>query len=132
MRGADIAMGHALKIVLGCSLAHAELGGTFAGDILKSPAECAQAVPAGLECDVDDRQIGVAQQCFCPLDPPRQQVAMWRQAKGFLEGPREMRFGYSADRGQPLDRPLLLRGSIHAVLRAQKAAYERYILSHMA
>src|SRR5437763_13470740 len=58
----DEAVGNLVEPVLRRALALAKLRRAFAGDIAEDPAERSKAVPSGLECDVDDRKVGVAQQ----------------------------------------------------------------------
>src|SRR5690554_4335502 len=81
LRGADKAMGNRLEPVRLRAFARSQLGGILAGDIAEHAAERAQAVPAGLEGNIGDRCIGVAQQRLGPFDPARQQVAMRRHAE---------------------------------------------------
>ena len=56
---------------------------------------------------------------------------MWRQAEGILERAREVRLGDAAHAREPFDRPLLVRGGIHAVFRAQQPAQQLGVLARM-
>ena len=44
------------------------------------------------------------------LDATGQQIAMRRNAEGFFERPRKVRFGHPADAGEPRDWPIVFRG----------------------
>src|SRR5436309_15430999 len=66
---ADEAVGNLVEPVLRRALALAKLGRAFAGDVAEDPAERSKAVPSGLERDVDDRKVRVAQQRLRPFDP---------------------------------------------------------------
>jgi hypothetical protein len=111
---------HLVEFVRRGLFARPKLTRTLAGDVAENAPERSQAFPSRLERDVGDGQIGVTQQRLGPLDPPREQVAMRRQAEGMLEGAREVSLGDAAHARQPLDRPLLVRGDVHAVFRAQQ------------
>ena len=54
---------------------------------------------------------------------------MRRDAEGLLERSREVRLGDAAHAGQPRDGPLLVRGGVHPVLRAQQAAQQLGVLT---
>lgn len=109
--------------------AGAVLARALAGDVAEDAPECAQAFPAGAEGDFGDRQVGVAQQRRRPFDAARQQITMRRDAESLLERTREMRLGNAACLCQPLHRPVLVRGGIHAVLCTQQAAKQLWILT---
>jgi hypothetical protein len=102
----------------------------LAGDIAEGATERTQAAPPGTKRDVDDRQIGVAQQRGGLLDTPRQEIAMRRQTESRLEGPREMRLRHATHLRQPLHRPNVVRGGVHPVLGAQQAPKEKSIHTH--
>ena len=53
------------------------------------------------EGDLGDGQVGVAQQRRRPLDAPREQVAVRRDAEGLLERSREVGLGDAAHARQP-------------------------------
>ena len=63
-------------------LARADRARALAGDVAEGAPERAEALPAGLEGDLGDGQVGVAEQRRRPLDAPREQVAMRRDAEG--------------------------------------------------
>ena len=63
-------MRHLVKRVRRRLLAGAQRARALAGDVAEDAAERAEAVPAGVEGDLDDRQVGVAEQGGGPLDPP--------------------------------------------------------------
>src|SRR5262245_34528938 len=96
----------------------------LAGDVAEGAAEGAETAPAGFERDVGDRPIRVAQQRGGSLDTAREQVTVRRQAECLLEGAREVRLGYAAHLREAAHGPLLVRGAVHAVLRAQQAAQQ--------
>ena len=60
----------------------------------------------------------------------REQVAMRRYPEGLLERSREMGLGDSAHSCQPLHWPVLVRGGVHSVLRAQQATQQLGFLVH--
>jgi hypothetical protein len=126
--GAEVAGRRPLELVRGGLLAGPQLAGALAGDVPEDAPERAQTVPAGLEGDLGDGKIGVAQQRRGPLEPAGEQVAVRRQAEGLLERPREVRLGDAAHPRQPPHGPGLVRGAVHAVLRAQQAAQQLGVL----
>ena len=101
MGGADEAGRHPLERVRRGLLARAQFARALAGDVAERAPERAQAFPAGLERDVGDGQVGVAQQRLGALDAARQQIAVRRHAEGFLERAREVRLGDAAHARQP-------------------------------
>src|SRR5262249_21855799 len=128
---ADKAVRYLVELMGARLLACAELARALAGDLAENAPEGAETVPAGLECDLDDRRVRVAEQRLGPLDATRQQIAVRRNAEGFFESPRKVRAGAPADVGEPLDWPILFRGGVHVVLRAQQAAQQcRVLASH--
>src|SRR3546814_109077 len=102
--GAEEAAGHLFERVRGGPLPRAQLARCFAGDVAEGAAERAQAVPAGLQCDVEDGHVRVAQQRGGAFDPTREQVAVRRHAEGILERAREVRCGDVAHACQSLYR----------------------------
>jgi hypothetical protein len=124
MGGADETVWHLAQRVRGVFLARPELAWAFAGDVAEDATECPEAVPAGLEGDLGNGMVGVAQQRLRALDPARQQVAVWRQAKGRFERSCEVGLGNATDPRQPRYGPLLMRGGIHPILCAQQPAEE--------
>ena len=128
MGGAHDARRHACQGLRGRACARADRAGTLPGDVAKRAAERPEALPAGLERDLDDRHLGVPKQRHRTLDAPRKQVAVRRHAEGLLERTREMRLGNAAHFRQPPDRPGLVRGRVHAIFRAQQAAQEFRVL----
>jgi len=97
---------------------------TAAGNVAEDAPEGAEAAPAGIEGNVGDGPVGIAQQCHRPFDAAREQVAMRRHAEGLPEGAREVRRRHAAHARQPRYRPVLLRGRVHAVPGAQQAAQQ--------
>ena len=93
MRGADDAGGHAAELVRRGLLARPERARALAGDVAEGAPERAEALPARLEGDLGDGQVGVAEQRRRPLDAPREQVAVRRDAEGLLERSREVGLG---------------------------------------
>jgi hypothetical protein len=83
--GADEAVGHLLKLVAGSFLASAELARAFVGDVAEDAAERAETVPTGLEGDLGDRQVGVAEQRLGALDAAGEEVAMRRHPESIFE-----------------------------------------------
>jgi hypothetical protein len=122
VRGAEVAAGHAVEFMRGGFRARPDRARTLAGDVAEDAPECAQALPARLESDLGDGQVGIAQQRRRPLNAPREQVAVRRHAEGLLERSREVGLGNAAHARQPSDGPVLTRGGVHPVFRAQKAA----------
>src|SRR3954452_21075706 len=104
VRGTDEAVRHLGQFVLGYLLAAAKGARAFAGDVVEDAAKGAEAVPAGLECDVDDWQVGVPEQSLGALDPTSQQIAVRRQPEGILERPCEMRLRDAAHLREAIDR----------------------------
>src|SRR5690606_31816409 len=94
--GAQDASWHAIERVRSGFLACTQLAGALAGHVAERAAERAQALPAGLKRDLGDGQVRVAQQRGRPLEPTRQQVAMWRDAERVLE--RACKVGLGQDR----------------------------------
>ena len=130
MGGTEKARWHAVEPLQHGAFAHTQLARTLAGDVAERAAERAQASPAGVERDLGDGKVGVAEQRLRALDPPRQQVAVRGDAEGLLERAREVRLGDGADAREPLDRPLLVRGGVHLVLGAQQAPQQLGVLGH--
>ena len=64
-----------------------------------------------------------------PLDAPREQVPVRRDAEGLLERPREVSRRDAADARQPPYGPVLVRGGVHPVFRAQQAAQQLGVLA---
>jgi hypothetical protein len=100
-----------------------------ARNVAEGAAERTQASPSGLKGNLGDGQVRVPQQRRGALDAPREQVAVRRYSEGFLERSREVRLGDAADARQSPHRPSLVRGAIHAVLRAQQASQQLGILT---
>ena len=111
-------------------LTHPNSTGVLTDDVTECAPERAQAVPARLERDLGDGQIRIAEQRSGPLDAPREQVPVRRDAEGLLEGSCEMSLRGAAHARQPPDGPLLVRGGIHPVLGAQQAPQQLGILTH--
>jgi hypothetical protein len=109
-------MRDAPEVVLTRALKRAPFAGALAIHITEHPAEGAQAVPACLQRDLQDRQLRIAKQRLRPLESTGKQVAMGRQAEGLFEASREVRFGNVTHTRETLDRPGLGRGGIHSVL----------------
>jgi hypothetical protein len=102
--------------------ARAQRPRALADDVTKGPSETAQASPARAKGDLGHGQLRVAQERHRPLDAPREQVPVWRNAVCFLEQSREVRRGNAGDACEARDRPGLVRGGVHPILRAQQAA----------
>jgi len=128
VRGANDAAGHAAELVRLGPLARAHRARALAGDVVEGATEGAEALPARVERDLGDGHVRVAQQRHRALDAPREQVAVRGQPERLLERAREVRLGDAAHAGQAPDRPLLVRGRVHAVLRAQQTAQELGVL----
>ena len=129
MRGAEPAARHMLEFVRRGLLARPELTRGLAGDVAEGACERSEAGPARLEGDLGNGELGVAEQRRRLLDAPGEQIAMRGNAERFLEGAREVRLGDVAHACQPSDGPLLVRGGVHPVLRAQQAAQQRGVLA---
>ncbi len=91
MRGADEAMGNLLKV--GGQKPHPapQLTRVFPRHVAENTAERADAVPAGLQRDLDDWKIRVTQQRHGPLHPAGQQIAVRGYAKSIAKRSREVR-----------------------------------------
>ena len=74
-------MGHQFQLMSDRLVMFAKFGRGLAGNVAKDAAERTQARPAGLEGDVGDGQVGVAQQRGRLFDPPRQEVAVRGKAE---------------------------------------------------
>ena len=85
MRGADDATRHTAEPVASGSRARTHRARALTGDVTKSAAESAEALPTRLERDIRDRLVSVAQQRRGPLDAPREQVSVRRYTEGLLE-----------------------------------------------
>ena len=81
MGRADEAVRHLIEAVDDPALPVAQFGRALAGDVTEDATEGAEALPPGLEGDVDHGQVCVAQQRLRALDPAGQQVAVRRQAE---------------------------------------------------
>ena len=130
MRGADAASGYAVELVRRGPRPCPDCARAFAGYVAEGTSERSQTFPARVEGNLGDGPIGVAEQRRSPLDAPREQVAMRRYAEGLFERSREMGLGDSAHSCQPLHRPVLVRGGVHSVLRAQQPPQQFGILAH--
>jgi len=128
---AQEARGNAAEPIRGGPLARSDRTGILAGDVPERPPERAEACPSGLEGDLGDGEVGVAEQRLCPFDAPREQVPMRWDAEGLLERSGEVGLGHPAHAGEPPDWPLLVRGGVHPVLGAQQAAQQLGILLGM-
>jgi hypothetical protein len=129
VRGADKAGGYTAELVLRASRPGPYRAGAFAGDVAKGTSERSQTFPARGKGDLGDEPIGITEQRRSPLDAPREQVAMRRYSEGLLERSREMSRRDSAHACQPLHWPILVRGSVHPVLRAQQTAQQLGVLA---
>jgi len=120
VRGGQKARRHHPALLRRGACALADGSRTGAGDVVKDASEGSQTFPAGLECDVGDGQISVAQQGHGALDAPREQIAMRWHAESLPERAREVRRRYPAHPREPLHRPLLVRVRVHAIPGAQQ------------
>jgi hypothetical protein len=66
--GTQVAGGDLAELVRRGLGAGAYRAGSLAGDVAEGAAEGAQALPAGVERDLGDRQVGVPQERRGPLD----------------------------------------------------------------
>jgi hypothetical protein len=130
VNGPREAFGHARARLGSIPLPGADLAGARADDVAKDSAEGAETPPAGLECDVGDGQIAVAQQRRGTLDPAREQIAVRRHAERVLERAGEVGCGYAADLREARHRPVFVRGGVDRVLGTQQAADQRGVLGH--
>src|SRR5262249_46202905 len=129
LRGTHETVRHALDRMLRRLLALADIARAFAGDVAERAAERAEALPTGLECDLNDRQVRVAQERHGPFYAAREQIAMRRNAERILEATRKMRLGDAAHTRQARHGPVFVRRGVHAVLGAQKSAQQLRVLS---
>ena len=98
--------------------ASTQRAGRLVGDVAEGAAEGAEALPAGAERDLGDRQVGVSEERRCPLDAAGEQVAVRGNSERLFEGAGEVRLGDVAHAGQAADRPGLVGGGVHPVLGA--------------
>jgi hypothetical protein len=61
-------MGHLIEAVLTGLLPIAKFRRAFSGDVAEDTAECTEAVPSRLKCDLYDRKVRIPQQRFRALD----------------------------------------------------------------
>ena len=132
MRGADEAVRHMLQRMSSRSLAPTKLARALAGHVAKDTAESPETGPTGSQRDLGDRQIGIAQQGARLLDPPREQVAVWRDPERVLERTGEVRLRDAAYVGKPGHRPRLVRGGVDSILGSQEPAQQEWILAPRA
>ena len=85
MRRAHEAGGYPPKLVRGGPRPCPDRARALAGDVAEGTPERSQTFPAGVEGNLGDGPIGVAEQRRGPLYAPREQVAMRRYAESFLE-----------------------------------------------
>jgi len=128
LRGVDEADRHMTMLMRRRLCARPDLAWAQPGDVSERAAEGTQALPTGGEGDLGDRPLGVAQQRGRPLDPPRQLVAVRRDAERLFERTREVSLGDAADLCQATHGPLLLRCGVQAILRAHQPAQQFGIL----
>src|SRR3546814_10143011 len=76
--GTEEATGHLFERVRGGLFARTQFARALAGDVAEGAPERAQAVPTGLQCDVEDGHVRVAQQRGGASEPAREQVAVRR------------------------------------------------------
>src|SRR5713101_6194479 len=99
-------------------------GGRHADDIVKGPAESAEAREAGVEANVGHASVGLAQHEHGALDAPALEVAMRRLAEGRLEGPDEVGLGHARHLGEVGDVERVGVRAIDGVTRAQHPAIQ--------
>jgi hypothetical protein len=116
-----------IELMGACLFSGTKLGRALASDVPEYAPEGAEAVPSGLQRNLDNGHFSVPKQSFGALDTTRQQIAVRRYTERFLERPGEVRSGNSTDSGQSLDWPVLFRRRIHAVFRAQQPAQQGWI-----
>jgi len=131
VRGHEETGGNLIERVRRFSLTRTNRTGVFAGDVVEGASEGAEALPSCDESDLRDGEVGVAQQRDGALDAAREQVAVRRNAEGLLECAGEVSLRHAAHAREPADGPCVVRGRIHAVLCAQEAAQQRWILRHL-
>jgi len=90
LRGAQETGRHAVELLPRAAGAFADGTRARAGDVVEDTPESAETFPAGLEGDVRDGQVRLAQQGHGAFDASREQVAMRRNAKGQLERARKV------------------------------------------
>jgi hypothetical protein len=125
---AHVAGGNAGELVRGSPGTGPQRAGRLAGDVAEGAAEGPEAFPTGLEGDLGDRKIRVAEERGGPLDPAAEEVAVWRHPEGVPERAGEVRLGDAAHAGQAVDRPGLVRRGIDAVLGPKQPAEQIGVL----
>src|SRR6267143_3233648 len=96
----------------------------FADDLLKTPAERAQADEADVQADLCHVTVGRTQQIHGALDAAALEIAMGRLAEGRAEGPDEVRLRNMRDAGERVDGERLRVGAVHRVTGAQHSAVD--------
>ena len=129
MRGAEDARGHAAEVARRGPRSRPHRARALAGDVAESAAERAEAVPAGLKRNLGDRRFGVAQQRRRALDAPREEIAVRRYAERLLERAREVSLRNVAHAGKSPDGPVLVRGRVYPVFRAQQSPQQLGVLA---
>lgn len=97
MGGADEAMGNLFEIGGGKPHLSPHFARVLPGYIAEDAAKCADAVPAGLQGDVDDWKVGVAQKRNGALHPAGQQISVRGYTEGIAKRSCEMRLRGTAD-----------------------------------
>ena len=103
----------------------------MARDVAEDPAEGAQAVPTGLEGDVDDWEVGVTEQGPGALDATGEEVTMWGETERGLEGSRKVRCGDTAHASELVHRPWTLRIAVHGILGSEKPSQQCRVLARL-
>src|SRR5262245_54891075 len=96
MRSAENASGHARERLGRRPLTRTNRAGALAGDVAERAPEGAEALPAGVQRDLGDGEIGVAEQRGRPLDAPSEEISVRGDTERSLERSREVSFGDAA------------------------------------
>src|SRR2546425_1704291 len=96
----------------------------FADDLLKTPAERAQAGESDVQADLCHVTVRRTQQIHGALDAAALEIAMGRLAEGRAEGPDEVRLRNMRDAGERGNGERLRVGAVHRVTGAQHSAVE--------
>lgn len=122
MGGAHHALWYMLSPVRHRSLACSEISGGLASDVVKDAPKAAKALPASLERDLRNGQVGVAEQSNGSLDTTCEQVTVRRDAESVFERAREVCLRDSAHLRQPVNGPFLMGRAIHSIFSAQQSS----------
>lgn len=122
MRCADKTVRDLVKVMIDRLFAQPKSAWALANNVTKGAAETSQTVPSRLKGDLDNAKVAVAKERFGPLDPAGEQIAMRRNSERIAKAPGEMGLGDATDARQSTNRPMLVRGRVHAIFCSEQTA----------